>query len=154
MYCSQCGKKLIQNAAFCSQCGFARPSLSETVGSAASASQPVIVNVQSYPVAVTNIDDMSSRPNVMAISSMWLGVGGIILMALGGIGGLLSIAAVILGHISSKRIKLEGQQGGAYALTGLILGYIGTAIVFVILLIVLGFAAVVASNMNNSPTTY
>lgn len=48
------------------------------------------------------------------------------------------LIGIVLGHISLSQIKKTGEQGRGIALGGLICGYVGTAIV---LLLVLGFLA-------------
>ncbi|WP_148613172.1 DUF4190 domain-containing protein [Nocardioides rubriscoriae] len=55
--------------------------------------------------------------------------------------GLGSIAAVILGHIARGQIKRTGEQGGGMALAGLIIGYLGLAVVLGYIVIVIIVAA-------------
>jgi hypothetical protein len=70
--------------------------------------------------------------NGMAVASLVCGIGQVV-------GGpIAGIAAIILGHQARRRIRLTGEQGDGLAVTGLILGYIGT--VGLVLLVVLGAA--------------
>lgn len=43
--------------------------------------------------------------------------------------GAASLAAVITGHLARGQIKRTGEQGGGMALAGLVLGYLGLAVV-------------------------
>ena len=47
------------------------------------------------------------------------------------LGGLGSIAAIILGHIARTEIRQRGGTGGGLALAGVILGYVGLALLVV-----------------------
>lgn len=71
------------------------------------------------------------RQNVLA----WVSLGLAIAFVLFGV--LTSIPAIICGHIARSQIRRTGEQGAAAALTGLVLGYVFTA------LAVLGTAAIV-----------
>ncbi len=78
------------------------------------------------------------KTNGLAIASLVLSIVGFIwfLPLLGSLGG------VILGHISLGQIKRTGDQGRGMALAGVIVGWVGLAIVaFVVLAIVLIFSA-------------
>jgi hypothetical protein len=79
---------------------------------------PVITDVWTPPKA-----------NPMAIVSLVLS-----LLWLGGIG---SVGAVVLGHMSKREIaRSEGREAGAnLATAGLVIGYIGAAIMVIYLLI-------------------
>jgi hypothetical protein len=74
----------------------------------------------------------------MAIVSLVLGILGLLLFF-----GIASIPAVITGHIARKQIKERGEDGDGMALAGLILGWIGTALV----VLFIGFFAVVFIGM-------
>ena len=61
-----------------------------------------------------------TQTNGMAIASLVCAIGQLV-------GGpFAGIAAIILGHMARRRIRETGEQGDSLALTGLILGYIGT----------------------------
>ncbi len=59
-----------------------------------------------------------------------------------------SILAVIFGHIALNQIKKTGQTGRGMAIAGLILGYIGVAIMVVIIVIAVGVAVTDDSTVN------
>jgi hypothetical protein len=82
------------------------------------------------------------RPtNALAIVSLVLGILGLVLFF-----GVASIPAVITGHIARKQIRQRDEDGAGIALAGLILGWIGVALVvlfigfFVVLIGVGAFA--------------
>ena len=63
--------------------------------------------------------------NVLSIVSFILSIVGI------------SLVGIILGHIGLSQIKRTGEQGRAFAIAGLVLGYLGILAAIVILLIVI-----------------
>jgi hypothetical protein len=71
----------------------------------------------------------ATRTSVSGIISLIAGILGL-LSSWGGVGGLFSIAAVILGHVSKSEIKKNPGTvtGGGLATGGLITGYLGLAI--------------------------
>ncbi|MCK8608359.1 DUF4190 domain-containing protein [Agromyces sp. C10] len=79
------------------------------------------------------------RQNVLAWVAFALAFGGLML------GPLSSIAGVVCGHIARRQIRERGEQGDTAALTGLIAGYIVTALWVVgIVLYVLFIVAIIA----------
>ncbi len=60
--------------------------------------------------------------------------------------GVTFIPAIIFGHIAQRQIRQTGEQGGGLALAGLILGYIGGALFFGLVLAV----AVIAVKVGHS----
>jgi hypothetical protein len=48
-----------------------------------------------------------------------------------------SILAVIFGHVARGQIRRTGQQGGGLALAGLIIGYVGIALMALLLVLVI-----------------
>ncbi|RXZ72507.1 DUF4190 domain-containing protein [Agromyces albus] len=64
----------------------------------------------------------SPPQNVLAWVSLGLALGFVFFSV------LTSIPAIICGHIARAQIRRTGEQGGAAALTGLVLGYVFTAL--------------------------
>jgi hypothetical protein len=61
--------------------------------------------------------------------------------------GISSIAAIVCGHIARSQIKRTGEQGAGMALAGLIIGYLGVAVV-------VGYFVVVAIVLANDPNAF
>ncbi|HYL50926.1 MAG TPA: DUF4190 domain-containing protein [Acidimicrobiia bacterium] len=63
---------------------------------------------------------------------------------------LSSIVAVVTGHIARRQIRRTGEQGAGFALAGLILGYIGLALMALgiagFAIFVFGFSGTIAEN--------
>ena len=76
----------------------------------------------------------------LSIASMILGIAGL-LLALVGLGFLVSVAAVITGHLGQKR----QPWAKPFWLTGIITGYVGLAISVVTLVIIIAFVIFAAS---------
>jgi MFS family permease len=80
--------------------------------------------IPGQPVPVTPYWPQPMLPqqstNGMAIAALACGIGQLV-------GGpFAGIAAIILGHKARQQIRQTGEQGDGMALTGLILGYVGT----------------------------
>lgn len=71
------------------------------------------------------------KTNTLAIISLVCGIGQVVLWP------LTAIAAIILGHVARNQIRQTGEGGSGLALAGLILGWIGVAV------LVLGILALV-----------
>ena len=71
----------------------------------------------------------------IAITSLVLGIIGLLTIWLCGLGALFAIPAVICGHIGSARIKKSGGTlaGSGLALAGLITGYISVALLVLLI---------------------
>lgn len=73
-----------------------------------------------------------TKTNILSIISLIAGILGFLSMCLGiipvlwwfcyGAGGLLSIAALVLGFLGIKQIKKTGERGRGLAITGIVLG--------------------------------
>jgi len=74
--------------------------------------------------------------NVLAIISMISSIVGFFTF------GILSILGVILGHIGLSQIKNRGEGGRGFAITGLIVGYIGIGLYLLWLLVVIVFIGI------------
>lgn len=75
--------------------------------------------------------------NGMAVASLVLGILGLVLWLV--FGWVLSIVAVILGHVAKSQIdQSRGAQGGrGMAIAGLVMGWIGVAfaVIFIVLIV-------------------
>jgi len=67
----------------------------------------------------------------MAIVSLICGIGQVMFWP------LITIPAIVLGHVARRQIRRTGEQGSGLALAGLILGYIGAG------MLVLGILAAI-----------
>lgn len=83
------------------------------------------------------------RTNSLAIAALCCGVGQVVA------GPFAGIAAIILGAMSLKQIRLTGEDGRGMATTGLVLGVVGTALFLVLLVVVVAIFAGAASSLNS-----
>jgi uncharacterized membrane protein len=79
------------------------------------------------------------KTNSMAIASLLCGVGQVMFWP------LITIPAIVLGHVARRQIRQTGEEGSGLALAGLILGYIGAGVV-ALAIIVLILIVVVATH--------
>jgi hypothetical protein len=84
------------------------------------------------------------KNNPMAIASLICGVGQVMLWP------LITIPAIVLGHIARRQIRQTGEAGSGMALAGLILGYVGAG---VLVLLAIGIALVVVAFSHGTPAT-
>jgi uncharacterized membrane protein len=70
------------------------------------------------------------RTNPLAIASLACGI------AQPFTGGLSTIPAIVLGHVARSQIRRTGEGGDGLALSGLALGWVGVALVVVIIALV------------------
>jgi hypothetical protein len=88
----------------------------------------------------------SYRPNnLLAGVSLGLALGAIV------VGTLLSVAAVICGHIALRQIRMTGQQGHTAAVWALVLGYMGIAFSVALLLFIVAVFAIGAGDFSGVP---
>ena len=71
------------------------------------------------------------RTNGMAIAALVCGIGGFFVFP-------ASFAAVVLGHVARREILRTGEAGSGMATAGLVLGYIGTVIGILLILVFVG----------------
>jgi type IV pilus assembly protein PilA len=118
MFCSQCATSNADGSQFCSKCGatLGIPSASGTASSA------IPVSAQPFPAGPV-------QTSGKALASLVCGIFFFVFPA--------SVAAIILGHLSLSEIrKSAGRLGGhGLAMAGLILGYLGVAMIPLILII-------------------
>lgn len=105
MLCSRCGRQIPDGSHFCDKCGTALMSSANTIA-------------QSVPTSTSG----------KAIASLILGFFSFLIPS--------AIVAIILGHVSRSEIrKSQGRlQGDGIALAGLIMGYMGMAIIPVLII--------------------
>ena len=90
------------------------------------------------------------RQNILAWVSFGLGLGGLFF------GLLSSIAAIVTGHIARRQLRSSGEQGEGAALTGLISGYVITALwvlgiaAYILFIVVMLGAVAVSSEVDSS----
>lgn len=72
-----------------------------------------------------------SKTNTLAIVSLVSGIAGLVGFAW--FYGLVSLLAVITGHLALSRIKRNREGGRGMAIAGLILGYLGLALILLII---------------------
>jgi type IV pilus assembly protein PilA len=118
MLCSQCGQMVPEGARFCSTCGRPSPLTTEHFAGL----PPQMSTGMPEPVP-------AEKTSGMAIASLIFGILFLFFP--------LSILAVIFGHVSLSQIKKSaGRLGGrGMAITGLVLGYLGIAMIPLILII-------------------
>lgn len=118
MICSQCGQPVPDGATFCSTCG--QPS---NLGSSVLGGLPLRGS------AGTPVPMVPEKTSGMAIASLIFGILFLFFP--------LNIVAIVLGHISLSQIKKSaGRLGGrGMAIAGLVLGYLGIAMIPIVLII-------------------
>lgn len=62
--------------------------------------------------------------NGLAIASMVTSIVGIAGLCCYGLGGIVGLVGAILGHVSKRRIREQGEGGAGMALAGIIVGWI------------------------------
>ena len=98
--------------------------------------------VPQYQTYAQNVNmNSQAKSNAFALVSFIAGVSQPILSFI--FGPLISIVAIIFGHIALSQIKKTGEQGHVFALIGLITGYVGFGLSMLLLLfwIVLTFSS-------------
>lgn len=134
-YCSSCGTQMATGGRFCAGCG------------APQGDSPVATldpfALQSEPDAVANLMPLAQgqQNDGKAVASLVLS-----LLWFGGIG---SIIAVVLGHLSRSESRKQGRTKGGMALAGIIIGYAGVAMAaLLVVLIALGVLLTRSSNAS------
>ncbi len=84
------------------------------------------------PPANFNSSPRVGKNNNLAIASFVLGLSGVILSWF--IMLIPSLLAIVFGHVSLRQMRVSGENGRNLALTGLILGYVITAMYLVIVI--------------------
>jgi type IV secretory pathway VirB2 component (pilin) len=86
---------------------------------------------------------MGRRTNGLAIAALCCAIGQVIA------GPFAGIAAIVLGLLSLKQIRLSGQDGRGMAITGLVLGIVGTILAVLLIVMALALFHGLATNVNN-----
>jgi hypothetical protein len=81
------------------------------------------------PAAYPFPTGLQPTTNGMAIASIACGIGQLVA------GPFAGVAAIVLGHRARRRIRQTGEAGDGLAVTGLVLGYIGTVGLVLLLLL-------------------
>lgn len=113
MICTYCGSQIPDGSPFCNRCGRStQPAPGVAARPASTAGQPVF----------------QAETSGKAIGSLVSGLLSFILPA--------AVAAVVLGHIARSEIRKSGGrlEGNGLALAGLILGYMGLAVIPVLII--------------------
>jgi hypothetical protein len=85
------------------------------------------------------------RTNGLAIASLVCGVAQMML------GPLVTIPAIVLGHVARSQIRRSGEQGAGLALAGLILGWIGVGFAVLVTLAIVLFAVTMTRSGQSVP---
>src|SRR5215472_502037 len=80
------------------------------------------------------------KTNSLATASLVCGIGQVMLWP------LITIPAIVLGHMARSQIRRTGEEGSGLALAGLILGYVGLGVALLALVGVLFLVAAVTSS--------
>lgn len=83
------------------------------------------------------------RTNPLAIAALCCAIGQFIACLFAG------IAAIVLGSISLQQIRQSGEEGRGLAMTGLVLGIVGTIMAVVLILVVLAAFHSASTDFNN-----
>jgi hypothetical protein len=84
--------------------------------------------------------------NGMAIASLVVSI-----LSITAFCGLTSIVGAILGHVARKQIRERGDNGGGMALAGIIVGWIGVALVLAAVAVIV---VVAVAEEASDPTVY
>jgi uncharacterized membrane protein YbaN (DUF454 family) len=83
------------------------------------------------------------RTNSMAIAALSCGIGQLVA------GPLAGIPAIVLGSISLRQIRNSGEDGHAMAMTGLVLGIVGTALFVLVVALFIAFTVIAFHQVSN-----
>ena len=86
---------------------------------------------------------MPRRTNSLAIAALCCAIGQVIA------GPFAGIPAVVLGSMSLKQIRQTGEDGQGMAMTGIVLGIVGTLLFVVLIIFFIAFWHRVNSQINN-----
>jgi len=81
-----------------------------------------------------------AKTNVLALVSMIASIAGVTVLPVLG-----SLAGAIMGHIALRQIATTGEKGRGMALTGVILGWVGLALLILVIVLIVLFALAASS---------
>jgi hypothetical protein len=83
------------------------------------------------------------RTNSLAIAALCCAIGQFIA------GPFAGIAAIVLGTISLKQIRVSGEDGRGMAITGVVLGIVGTIVALLVIVLALAIFHTATAGINN-----
>ena len=83
------------------------------------------------------------RTNSLAIAALCCAIGQVIA------GPFAGIAAIVLGALSLKQIRMSGEDGRGMAITSLVLGVIGTILFVIVIAVIVAVAQSTVTDFNN-----
>jgi hypothetical protein len=93
---------------------------------------------------------MAPPTNGLAVAAMIVSIVSLVVC-----GGLTGPVGAIMGHVARRQVRDRGEQGDGFALAGIIIGWIATAIfAAIIIFYVLFFAAIFATAGSIDTPTY
>jgi DUF1707 SHOCT-like domain/Domain of unknown function (DUF4190) len=100
--------------------------------------------VADLPGARPPMPALPPKTNSMAIASLLCGVGQVMFWP------LITIPAIVLGHVARRQIRQTGEAGSGLATAGLVLGYIGAGVV-ALAIIAITLVVIVATHGASAP---
>jgi type IV pilus assembly protein PilA len=127
MFCSQCGTTNADGSQFCSKCGAGLGSASARASAGGTA--PAIPGAPGISATPQPMQASPSQSSGKALASLVCGIFFFVFPA--------SVAAIILGHMSLSEIRKSAGRltGHGMAVAGLVLGYLGVAMIPFILIV-------------------
>lgn len=102
------------------------------------------------------------RTNGLSIASMVLSLSSPVVMICSAclfwpgvlLGGVTSVLGAILGHVGMRQVKARGERGGGMALTGVIVGWIFTALALIGVVLAVAFLGWAMSTIEQPPDNW
>lgn len=101
-----------------------------------------------HPVAPVYMVPAPRHTNGVAVASLITGICAWVVFPF-----VLGIVAIITGHIARGQIRRSGDDGGGFAIAGLILGYLNVVISVLGLLLFIGFWALLLAALGGASTS-
>ncbi|MEN9992637.1 MAG: zinc-ribbon domain [Actinomycetota bacterium] len=149
-FCSNCAMKLEPNWKVCPGCGSPIVvAVDKVVDQSGTVENPQVIRIQRENLDRTDRDKITSRANVLSMTSMWLSIAGLIFVVFGGAGVFFSIGGVICGRIAQKNVREAQGSESSYAKVGVVVGYMGIALSLIVLIIAAVTVGVGLSYLNS-----